>query len=112
MKVECVYFEFGGQLWRVAPDGMSAEVTTRSVEQIQPVVRQQDAALHPDKHGRSAAVNPDGDSLEAFEYWIESEIEMTNRLLHGYGRHSDKIDLEELRVVKRLISNYKRQGAA
>lgn len=82
------------------------------VEQVQSIVRQQDAALVPDESTGSAAGNPDGGSLEAFEDWIESEIEMTNRLLHGYGRHSDKINLEELRVVKRLISTYKRQGAA
>lgn len=46
-------------------------------EQIQPVVRQQDAALDTDKPGRSAAGNPDGHHwIEAFEGFLKEQLEL------------------------------------
>jgi alpha-acetolactate decarboxylase len=82
------------------------------VEQMQSVVRQQDAALSSDESGGSAAGNPDGLLME-----LEIVIKTYRRKLinrhRGVGAHSQDASLEDsIFVMDKLLQMIDGQGAA
>jgi len=83
------------------------------VEQIQPVVRQQDAALHPDKHGRSAAGNPDGHHwTEAFEGFLKEQLELAEMAHRRNPCGPTSVRPRTLAMVMDAFQFHKGQGAA
>lgn len=105
-----INFNFGQ---RNEPDTrlVSIEGLEPKAEQVQPPVQQPDAALCTNEPPGSAAGNPDGDSLEAFEAWIGMELKLaweTPKISLMEARASDG----EVTVLRRWIERYKRQGAA
>lgn len=99
-------------IWKLERRIDLIEGTTRSVEQIQPVVRQQDAALDTDKPGRSAAGNPDGDKwIGEFEAWLIKDIEHWKKTAED-GRIAPHEAHQAVLWVQRKYYEFKRQGAA
>ena len=78
-RIECPWCKERLGYVSIFPEGLPPKV-----EQVQSIVRQQDAALVSDESTGSAAGHPDGGSIEAFEAWCESNateaIESTSRL--------------------------------
>lgn len=81
-------------------------------EQMQSVVRQQDAALSSDESGGSAAGNPDGLLMELVIVIKTYRRKLINRH-RGVGAHSQDASLEDsIFVMDKLLQMIDGQGAA
>lgn len=81
-------------------------------EQMQSVVRQQDAALSSDESGGSAAGYPDGDKwIGEFEAWLIKDIEHWKKTAED-GRIAPHEAHQAVLWVQRKYYEFKGRGAA